>query len=60
MKNVDNSLKLLFLQKKRVKLLEKEQSMPNNCKTKDWLTIQNEIRKINRDIMELQNARRCG
>ena len=60
MEKVDNSLKLLFLQKKRIKLLEQEQSMGTNCHTKDWLSIRNNIRKLDREILELKNARRCG
>ena len=61
---MDNTLefkpkvKLAFLEHKRVKLLEKQQSMDDNCLLSDWFQVSNDIREINRQIQEIKYVRR--
>lgn len=50
--------KLAMLERKRVKLLEKEQAMDNNCDLQEWFKVRNEIRKVTSEILELKNAQR--
>ena len=59
--NVINlNVNLVFLERKLLKLQEKEQKMDNNCELKEWFRIRNDIRSIKRQIVELKYARRHG
>lgn len=49
-------LKLAFLKDKRLELLRKEQEMGESCLLKDWFEINNKIRKINNEIMEIKKC----
>ena len=51
-------LKVAFLEYRRRKLLELKDSMDDNCSLEEWFKVSNNIRKLNRQIQEIKNARR--
>lgn len=51
-------LKVAFLEYRRRKLLELHSFMDDNCSLEEWFRISNDIRKLNREIQEVKNARR--
>jgi len=53
-------MKLIILERRRLKLLEKQQKMDDNCSLKEWFEVSNEIRQINKEIMEIKYVRRHG
>jgi hypothetical protein len=56
-KNTKLALKLSFLKNRRIRFLNKQNSMDDTCSLKEWFQVSNIIRKINTQIMEIQNVR---